>query len=134
MLPDVFCSECQESRDINLCYIPPRPADSDGILDKQWVCEDCGVPYNASIIEGRLIQILRKKMVRYALQDVRCMKTNRIATRVLSSFSSDCSTTLKLDISPQSSIQELQLLRNLAIYHDLELLQETVESVLTSYR
>jgi DNA polymerase epsilon subunit 1 len=139
ILPDVFCSECHESRDVNLCYIPPIRElmnDQNETIVKQWVCEDCGTPYNASNIEGRLIHILHKKMVRYVLQDVRCIKTNRIATRSLIpiSMSSDCSETLKLDISPESSIRELQLLRNLAKYHDLELLQETVENLLTGYR
>ena len=27
VLPDIFCLECHESRDINLCYIPPPSAD-----------------------------------------------------------------------------------------------------------
>ena len=136
ILPDVFCLDCHESRDVNLCYIPPRPMMDDNetaTIEKQWVCEDCGTPYNASMIEGRLIQLIHKKMVRYVLQDVRCVKTNRIATRALTALS-DCAATLKLDVSPESSIQELQLLRSLAVYHDLELLQEAVDGVMTSYR
>jgi DNA polymerase epsilon subunit 1 len=133
ILPDVFCSECHESRDVNLCYIPPRSMNEEARIEKQWVCEDCGTPYNASLIEGRLIQITHKKMVRYVLQDVRCAKTNRIATRALTALSS-CAASLKLDISPESSVRELHLLRSLAVYHDLELLQETVDGILTSYR
>jgi DNA polymerase epsilon subunit 1 len=27
LLPDTFCSECHESRDINLCYVPPAEGD-----------------------------------------------------------------------------------------------------------
>jgi DNA polymerase epsilon subunit 1 len=102
-------------------------------IEKQWVCEDCGTPYNASMIEGRLIQLIHKKMVRYVLQDARCVKTNRIATRALTALS-DCAATLKLDISPESSVKELQLLRSLAVYHDLELLQDTVDGIMNSYR
>ena len=136
ILPDVFCSDCHESRDLNLCYIPPRPLMQDSeeaTIEKQWVCEDCGTPYNASMIEGRLIQLIHKKMVRYALQDVRCVKTNRIATRALTA-TSDCAAALKLDISPESTIQELQLLHSLAVYHDLELLQEAIDGIMTGYR
>jgi DNA polymerase epsilon subunit 1 len=136
ILPDVFCSDCHESRDVNLCYIPPRPMMHDNeaaTIEKQWVCEDCGTPYNASTIEGRLIQLIHKKMVRYVLQDVRCVKTNRIATRALTALS-DCAAALKLDTSPESYIQELQLLRSLAVYHNLELLQEAVDGIINSYR
>lgn len=136
ILPDVFCSDCHESRDVNLCYIPPRQLmheNETATIEKQWVCEDCGTPYNAAMIEGRLIQLIHKKMARYVLQDVRCVKTNRIATRALTALS-DCAAALKLDISSESSIQELKLLRSLAEYHDLELLQEAVEGIMTSYR
>jgi DNA polymerase epsilon subunit 1 len=29
VLPDLFCAECQESRDVNLCYIPPQGEDDE---------------------------------------------------------------------------------------------------------
>jgi DNA polymerase epsilon subunit 1 len=131
ILPDVFCTECHESRDVNLCYVPPRQMNED--IEKQWTCDDCGTPYNVSVIEGRLLHLLHKKLVRYVLQDVRCVKTNRVATRALVPLS-DCAANLKLDISQETALKELRLLRSLATFHDMELLQETVESILSSYR
>jgi hypothetical protein len=31
MLPDSYCKECQETSDVNLCYIPPT--DDDDVLE-----------------------------------------------------------------------------------------------------
>lgn len=129
-LPDVFCSECHESRDVNLCYIPPREIDGD--IEKQWACEDCGTPYNVPEIENRLLHMLQIKAVRYVLQDVRCTKTNRVASRALAPLS-DCSAGLKLDISRESTEKELRLLHGLSELHGLDTLYETISGMMLSY-
>jgi len=130
MLPDVFCSECHESRDINLCYIPP-PDDDETDLDRQWSCEDCGTPYDVQDIEDRLIGIVNKKILRYQLQDLRDQRTNRVVTRCLPSLS-ECSTGIRLDTSQSEAQSELQLLHSLAEYHDLQALKQTTGLVLGS--
>jgi DNA polymerase epsilon subunit 1 len=130
ILPDVFCSECHESRDVNLCYIPPRQPDE--AIEKHWACDDCGTPYNVHVIEGCLLHRLHKKMVRYVLQDVRCTKTNRVASRALAALS-DCSEGLKLDISREEAQGELRLLHSLAEFHELEILQETAAGMMANY-
>jgi DNA polymerase epsilon subunit 1 len=129
ILPDVFCSECLESRDVNLCHLPPRQV-QDEIIGKAWTCEDCGTPYNVSVIESRVLHLLQKKIVRYSLQDVRCVKTNRVATRALVPLS-DCGASLKLDTSKEKAERELRLIRSLAVFHDLEFLRETLDFILT---
>jgi len=129
-LPDVFCSECHESRDVNLCYIPPREIDGD--IEEQWACDDCGMPYNVPEIENRLLHMLQIKAVRYVLQDVRCTKTNRVASRALAPLS-DCSEGLKLDISRDSAEKELCLLYSLSELHKLETLQETIVGMMRNY-
>jgi len=130
VLPDVFCSECQESRDVNLCYVPPREAEEE--FDKQWSCEDCGTLYDVDTIERRLISLVHRKSVRYQLQDVRCTKTNRVATRTLAPLS-DCSAGLKLDISPKDATSEMRLLLSLAEFHELESLRDVASGMLSSY-
>jgi DNA polymerase epsilon subunit 1 len=128
ILSDVFCSECQETRDVNLCYIPPRPFDLDQENEEQadgaphhWSCDECGAVYNIHIIEGRLLHLVHKKMARYVLQDVRCSKTNMIASRTLAALSAS-SQTLKLDVSSQAVAHELRLLHSLAEQYGLEIL------------
>jgi DNA polymerase epsilon subunit 1 len=131
VLPDVFCAECCESRDVNLCYVPPRLADEE--FEKHWACVDCGTTYNVNGIEKRLLHLVHKKMVRYVLQDVRCAKTNRVATRALSPLS-ECSAGLKLDIQPNDAENEMRLLQSLAEFHELDTLKETVSGLLSNNR
>ena len=129
LLPDVFCQECHESRDVNLCYIPPSDDDEEVSPQKQWFCEDCGAPYDADDVEGRLVDIVHKKMLRYQLQDIRDTKTARVVTRCLPKLS-ECTTGIKLDTSPEKQKQELKLLQSLSEYHQLESLSVLLCSLL----
>jgi DNA polymerase epsilon subunit 1 len=131
MLPDVFCAECQESRDINLCYIPPVE-DVDQGKQIHWFCEDCGTEYDVVDIERRLVHLAHKKMLRYQLQDLRCTKTNRVATHSLARVS-NCSAELKLDISQQQGTQEILTLHRLAGYHELDDLRATTDGMLSAF-
>ncbi|KAL7564782.1 hypothetical protein ACA910_021045 [Epithemia clementina (nom. ined.)] len=129
MLADVYCEDCSESRDVNLCFNPPGHDES----SSQWVCEDCGTPYNPNVIEQRLTYILQRTLVRYQVQDLRCSKTNRIPPRSLV-FLSDCAAPLKTDISRASIEAEIRLLLGLAETHGLEYLSEAASEILFSYR
>ena len=131
MLPDVFCEECSESRDVNLCFTPPGYEEEDS--GSSWVCADCGTPYNSNIIEHRLINILHRKLVRYQVQDLRCSKTQRIPHRSLVSLS-DCAAPLKTDISREFMESEIGLLLGLAETHSLEHLKESSEEILSAFR
>ena len=128
MLPDVFCSECHESRDVNLCYLPV-PEEEETIFARQWMCEDCGTPYDVNDIEDRVVDIINKKMLRYQLQDIRDCRTHRVITRKLPKLS-ECSTGLKLDITPEEARSELSLLKGLAEFHDLQFLKQITEGIL----
>jgi DNA polymerase epsilon subunit 1 len=102
------------------------------VLQRQWICEDCGTPYDVDDIEERLISVVNKKMLRYQLQDIRDQKTNRVVTRCLPKLS-ECSTGLKLDIPQSKAKAELELLKSLAEFHDLESLKQTTEGLLTGF-
>ncbi|OEU13384.1 DNA/RNA polymerase, partial [Fragilariopsis cylindrus CCMP1102] len=131
MLPDCFCNECQESRDVNVCYIPP--AEEDDAYQIHWFCGDCGTEYDVAMIERRLVEQAHKKMLRYQLQDLRCTKTNRVATRSLARVS-QCSAEWKLDISPEQGRSEIETLCRLAEYHQLDELEWTTQGMLQSFR
>jgi DNA polymerase epsilon subunit 1 len=131
VLTDVFCAECNESKDVNLCYVPPRDSEEDDYR-KTWVC-DCDAPYDVTTVEKRLISLVQRKVARYQLQDLRCVRTSRVSTRALAPFS-DCSAGLKLDISREEMQAELTLLKSLAQLHELDSLQATTEGLLAGFR
>jgi len=133
IVPDVFCSECHESRDVNVCYVPPKGDDDDDDFDKCWVCEDCGMQYDPNVLEGRLISLLHRKVARYQLQDVRCGKSQRIVTRVLSPQAECSGGVLQLDIPASEAESQVLLLKQVAEFYELESLQETTTGLLKSY-
>jgi DNA polymerase epsilon subunit 1 len=128
ILPDVFCSECQESRDVDLCVIPPPDENQ---VDT-WTCDDCGTPFDSDCIERRLIDIVEQKCVRYQLQDLRCAKTSRVARRALAK-QSEISQKLQLDMPQEGTKNEIQILSNLAKFYNLEWLSETTDELLQRF-
>jgi DNA polymerase epsilon subunit 1 len=131
MLPDCYCKECQESRDVNVCYIAPTEEDEAKTI--HWFCEDCGTEYDVATIERRLIDQAHKKMLRYQLQDLRCTKTNRVSTRTLARVS-QCSADWQPDISPEQGRSEIEILFRLAKYHQLDELEWITQGMLQSFR
>jgi len=130
MLPDVFCKECRESRDVNLCYIPP--AMEDDAKHMHWLCDNCGAEYDTEDIERRLVKHVHQRMMRYQMQDIRCSKTNRVATHTLSRVSA-CGADFQLDISPESVESELQTLLDLSRNHELGELYQVTRGILSSF-
>lgn len=101
----------------------------DFFVQSRWECEDCRQPYDVEDIERRLIDVVNRKATRYQLQDTRCIKTGSVALRAMSK-QSDCSQELKLDIPRQEVTSQLRILNNLAEFHNLEYLQETLSNFL----
>jgi DNA polymerase epsilon subunit 1 len=129
-LPDVFCVECHDSRDVNLCYIPPREVDED--YQRTLVCEDCGTPIDSIVVEKRLISLLHRKLARFQLQDVRCVRSNRVITRALNP-NAETTSGMKLDISPSDALRDVRLLGSLAEFYSLQQLRGTTEGILSSF-
>jgi DNA polymerase epsilon subunit 1 len=71
-------------------------------------------------------------MMRYQLQDIRCSKTNVVATHSLARVS-QCSAEFKLDIPQHDARGEIETLQDLAEYHELEELHETTTSILNAF-
>ncbi|KAL7468775.1 hypothetical protein ACHAXS_009012 [Conticribra weissflogii] len=129
ILPDVFCMECHECRDVDLCVTLPEEEESSS---KQWLCSGCGSPYDVDQVERRLVDIVQRKCIRYQLQDLRCSKTQQVAIRAMAR-TSDRSAALKLDIPYSDFSSQIVILRNLASYYDLDWLLETTDGVLNGF-
>jgi DNA polymerase epsilon subunit 1 len=129
VLPNVFCSECQECRDLNLCILP---ISTEQRVNMKWTCIDCGTPYDSQSIEQKLVDVIQRKCLRYQMQDLRCRKTGQVSTRCLSR-QSETSQKLKLDITREDVISQLLILNNLARFYDLEWLLETTKRLLHSF-
>lgn len=129
VLPDVFCTQCQECRDLDLCIINI----SNDLDDRmRWTCSDCDYPYDAQVIEHRLVDVVQRKCLQYQMQDLRCSNSGQVSTRALSK-QSETSQKLELDIARKEILSRLHILHNLAQHYDLEWLLETTNGLLRSY-
>ena len=131
ILPDVFCMECFECRDMNLCELPVFGVD-EAVPKRHWACDECGVPYNIDDIERRLIESANRKVLIYQLQDLRCSKTNRASTKMMSK-KSGCSTHFKVDLTKSKILSQVRILDHIAEHHELSWLHETTQALLNSF-
>jgi DNA polymerase epsilon subunit 1 len=83
-------------------------------------------------MEGKLVDIVQRKCIRYQLQDLRCTKTQQVAVKAMA-CTSDCSAELKLDIPRSEFLGQITILRNLADFYGLDLLFELADNVLNGY-
>lgn len=84
MLPDVICSHCNFSRDLDLCRDPEfvhpeamvESPDGDGKLvaalgnSAAWRCAECAQPYNKPAIEAELVSWLQRYALGVSLTDL----------------------------------------------------------------
>jgi DNA polymerase epsilon subunit 1 len=130
VLSDLFCHECHESRDVNLCEIPQLEGES--APRRHWCCDECGTHYDPELIEERLLATATKLALRYQMQDLRCPKTNRVSTKSLARHS-DASTEFQLDISRNSTHSQFEMLHSIAKHHEFELLEEVTADILNKH-
>ena len=71
-------------------------------------------------------------MMRYQLQDIRCSKTNVVATHSLARVSKS-SAEFKLDVPQHKAKDELETLQKLAEYHELESLNQITHAMINAF-
>lgn len=137
ILPQVTCSQCQASRNLDICkeYREER---------KGWICDDCDTLFNSAYIEKKLIDLMNSRLIAYQIQDLECTKCKMIKNTILSTLCSctgrfkntHCDISLnKLQnknlLNEHSDIKILlKLLRNIARIQGMKLLSSVAESKL----
>lgn len=72
VLPEVICRSCNFCRDLDLCK--EFAFSQDGAVLPQWLCSNCQVACDTSVIEMALVEALQKKLMAFTLQDLICLK------------------------------------------------------------
>lgn len=78
--------------------------------------------------KNRLLEAVDKLCASYLLQDMRCRSTHRV-TRRLGTAVSDLCDPLVMDITRPDALQQLQILRQVAIFHGFVYLREAVDEL-----
>lgn len=79
----------------------------------------------------RIIDVLQRKLMSYVLQDLRCTRCNEIKRENLAQFCTCAGEFVPL-ISGREIDQLLKTIRKVAEYHKMDLLQETVQQIITT--
>lgn len=79
----------------------------------------------------RIIDVVQRKVMSYVLQDLRCARCNEIKRENLAEFC-PCAGEFVPLISDREINGLLRTFRRVAEYHKMQLLQETVEQVITT--
>ncbi|EDV91605.1 GH12980 [Drosophila grimshawi] len=130
IINEVICKACNHCRDLDLCKDKQR-ALKDGI--PVWLCAQCYVAYDNEEIEMRMIDVLQRKVMSYVLQDLRCVRCNEIKRENLAEFCTCAGNFVPL-ISGKEIETLLNTFNNVASYHKMQLLQQTVQQALKTPR
>ncbi|XP_005182541.1 DNA polymerase epsilon catalytic subunit 1 [Musca domestica] len=127
-ISEVICKACNHCRDLDLCKDKHR-AMKDGI--PVWLCAQCFVAYDNEEIEMRIIDVVQRKLMSYVLQDLRCSRCNEIKRENLAQFCTCAGDFVPL-ISGKEIDHLLRTFQNVADYHKMELLHETVQQIIAT--
>lgn len=100
-------------------------------LSPVWLCAQCFVAYDNEEIEMRIIDVVQRKLMSYVLQDLRCTRCNEIKRENLAQFCTCAGDFVPL-ISAKDIDQLLRTFLKVADYHKMDLLQETVQQLITT--
>jgi len=120
VLPDVTCQLCANIQDVELCRVPWEPEQ----MREKLKC-DCEEPYDLDDIEERLIDIVRRRVSAYQVQDLRCIKCKRVKVPNMRA-SCQCAGQFECTMSPASMTEMLRPFKNIAEFYQLEYLWEVV--------
>lgn len=94
LMPDVMCTFCNDCRDVDLLRDP-------SLAEHDWGCPKCTQPLNKAIIENRLIDLTKKRLVAYQTQDLLCSKCGLVKSSNTQLICPTCSGNFVCKESPE---------------------------------
>lgn len=124
VLPDVLCTYCNNCRDLDICRDPQ-------IQDGRWICEEpsCEQHYDMLYIENQLVQIVKQRVHTYQLQDLKCTKCKQVKIGHMAG-QCKCGGGFVVTIAPKEIRKWLNVFRNIAEWHNFDMLGDTVSWLL----
>ncbi|OJJ60688.1 hypothetical protein ASPSYDRAFT_173502 [Aspergillus sydowii CBS 593.65] len=133
-IAELTCSACCLIRDLDLCrdedVLPEPGTDNTNTVSRPWRCPFCQTEYDRLAQEEMLIGQVHGMIVAWQTQDLKCSKCG---TLKVSEFMEHCSCSGKwAETMDRGDIEKrLRVLSSVAKFHELKLLQNVVEGVLS---
>ncbi|KAJ1654851.1 DNA polymerase epsilon catalytic subunit [Dispira simplex] len=146
-LMQVICEYCNYCRDLDFCRdLDLLPVAVSTARDntatssppeiqyqtRPWLCVGCHHEYDRAGIELALVDLLLRRLQAYQLQDLKCKRCRMVKAENLLSHCPTCSASFTVaQLSSQDFLKQLQIFHNIAAFHKLDLLADTVEWVVS---
>uniref|UniRef100_A0A8C8XUY3 DNA polymerase epsilon catalytic subunit n=1 Tax=Panthera leo TaxID=9689 RepID=A0A8C8XUY3_PANLE len=127
VLPEVICRSCNFCRDLDLCKEPSFS--QDGAVLPQWLCSNCLVAYDSSVIEMALVEAVQKKLMAFTLQDLICLKCRGVKETNMPVYCS-CAGDFALTVRTKVFMDQIRIFQNIAQHYGMSYLMETLEWLL----
>uniref|UniRef100_A0A1I7YZL2 DNA polymerase epsilon catalytic subunit n=1 Tax=Steinernema glaseri TaxID=37863 RepID=A0A1I7YZL2_9BILA len=121
MLSHLFCDNCGQSGEIDVCQIPSlfddeeeRRAESDSAFG----CSSCCHPYPKRVIERELVSRLNRLITAYTVQDHKCGKCGNIRQDQMATYC-DCSSPYRNTIGYEEMEMHLKIIFRIAEQNNL---------------
>ena len=124
-VPDVVCSYCQLTSDVDLCRDPGQYF-SPTLGLTAWRCVRCQHTFSRWAIESSLIRIAKRKMQQYQVQDLFCVKCHGMKVTNITDTCT-CSGLFANSEAPDAHRHKLEVLLNIAKSHKFLYLAEILE-------
>ncbi|RPB25462.1 DNA polymerase epsilon catalytic subunit A [Terfezia boudieri ATCC MYA-4762] len=131
--PQLVCSGCTLSRDLDLCKdedIIPSAKGEVGAVGVEWKCQHCGTRFDKLKLEEELVGRVYKAVTKYNTQDLRCVKCKTLRTN---EFLEHCGCSGAWEVAGvgrEEVVDEVRLLGGVAGYYGLGMLEAVVKGVL----
>eukprot|EP00347_Sterkiella_histriomuscorum_P016015 403354822 len=156
VVPDVICTFCQTSKDLDICRDPSLNKDLHqnnltteqiSAENSQWFCQQCDSALNKGLIERRLVELLNRRAVGYQIQDLKCIKCLMVKNTIVSRYC-QCTGQFKATVGYEkpeklknsnllNNITDIklfvQLMRNFGTYHNMPILKDTAQQLMILY-
>nr|ASF90262.1 hypothetical protein SPAR03885 [Bartheletia paradoxa] len=128
-LPTVICTRCNTESPFDLCrdpdLMPDATEDGSQTTIKAWLCKRCDHEHDRRAIEASLVDIVRRYVSSYQLQDLRCSKCKQLRDDSLS-MHDVCGGAYALSLSKAEIRKRLTTLAKLSAFHSLPALGAVV--------
>jgi len=143
-LSQLICEYCNYCRDIDLCRDLDLLIGNESSHGKSseirktssktriaWRCPECKEEYDRISIEQRLLDMLRKLVTAYQLQDLKCQKCKTMKAENLTDFCPLCSGQYMTMLSPPDYIGRVKVFLNVSKFYMMPLLEEVATWILS---
>ena len=120
VLRNVVCSACGTVADLDVCREAASAASGD-----VWRCRDCAEPFDRDAIEQRLLERVARALADFQLQDLRCVRCRAVSAGGMCTQCEQCGESLQLTVTAGDLQRQLAVLRSVARFHGLPLLEES---------